>query len=787
MRVPISWLREYVDLPAASQEIADRLASLGFPVEEIVRRPLITGVVVGKILTLEKHPNADRLAVGTIDVGAGERVTIATAATNVAAGQVIPVARIGARLPHLTIEPRKMRGIDSQGMMCSAEELALEAAWFEDGIMQLDADTPLGANVVDLYGLADDVLEVEITSNRVDAMSVTGLARELAASYDTPLRMPSLNNPGTGVEPPGETPSVAIETPACSLFVTQYFDGVRVAPAPAWMRIRLALAGQRPVNNLVDVSNYVMFELAQPLHFYDANAVANRSFIVRESTPAETLTTLDDEKRELPEGTIVIADREGPLGLAGLMGGARSEVRATTTSILLESANFDGTRIRRTSAKLGLRTEASSRHEKYLAPALAAMGAARAANLLAGMGACAFQPHEFGMAPQPAAAIVVTARDVTRLLGLKMDAPQIAADLRRLGCDVRVDGNRVEAVAPAWRRDITIAADLIEEIARIEGYDDIEPVEPSVPAHDIRSHQYVLEKHLADTLAALGYDEILSYSLHGASAFEKLHRAGVTPSHRAVEVRNPLSEDQRYLRTALGAGMLEYLARTPGPQRVFEIGHVFMSDADHTTEVPALAFGFSVEPLDEPAWRDASFLALKGDCEALVRAVCGVELSATRDVRNGLHPGKTAVLMHDGREIANLGKVHPRLTKSFDVALPVYLCNIYLDSLPERRTQTYHPPSRYPSTYRDLSLVIANDVTAERVAEIARRAIGALCTNVRAIDEYRDARLADGLKSLTIRAVIGRNDATITDGEADEAVARALDALASEAGATIRS
>lgn len=787
MRVPISWLREYVDLPAASQAIADRLASLGFPVEEIVRRPLITGVVVGKIVALEKHPNADRLQVGTIDVGASEQLTIATAATNVAVGQVIPVARIGARLPHLTIEPRKMRGIDSQGMMCSAEELALEPAWFEDGIMQLDADTPLGADVVERFGLADDVLEVEVTSNRVDAMSVTGLARELAASYDTQLRMPSLRNPGNGDEPPGETPSVEIATPACSLFVAQYFDGVRVSSAPAWMRIRLALAGQRPVNNLVDVSNYVMFEFAQPLHFYDAKAVKDRRFVVRDSRPGETLTTLDDEKRELPENALVIADGEGALGLAGLMGGARSEVRETTTSILLESANFDGTRIRRASAKLGLRTEASSRHEKSLAPALAEMGAARAANLLANMGARAFRPHEFGAPRQNAAPIAVTTRDVTRLLGLDLGIAQIAGDLRRIGCDVRIDGDRVEATPPPWRRDIAIAADFIEEIARIEGYDNIEPVEPSVPAHDIRSHQYVLEKHLADTLAALGYDEILSYSLHGASVFDKLRRAGVTPSHRAVEVRNPLSEDQRYLRTSLGTGMLEYFARVPGAQRVFEIGHVFTSDADHPTEVPVLAFGFSAEPLDEPAWRDSRFLALKGDCEALVRAVCGVELSATRDVRNGLHPGKTAVLMHDGREIANLGKVHPRLTKSFDVALPVYLAHIYLDALPERRAPVYRPPSKYPSTYRDLSLIVANDVTAERVTEIARRAIGKLCSSVRAIDEYRGSRIGEGLKSLTIRAVIGRSDATITDEEADAAVARVLDALATDAGATIRS
>ena len=281
MRVPLSWLREYVELPDDAQSVADRLAMLGFPVEEIVRRPEISGVVVGKILTVEKHPNADRLQVCTVDVAGERTLTIATAATNVAAGQTIPVALIGAQLPHLKIEPRKMRGIDSEGMMVSADELALPAEWFEDGILQLEEGTPLGANVVELFGLADAVLDVEITSNRVDAMSITGIARELAASYGVPLALPSPENPGVERDP--HPPSVSLETPDGRRFIAQRFDRVHVAPAPAWMRMRLALAGQRPINNLVDISNYVMFEVGQPLHFYDAQRVENAHFIVRDA------------------------------------------------------------------------------------------------------------------------------------------------------------------------------------------------------------------------------------------------------------------------------------------------------------------------------------------------------------------------------------------------------------------------------------------------------------------------------------------------------------------------
>ncbi len=760
---------------------------LGFPVEEIVRRPSITGVVVGKIATLEKHPNADRLQVGKIDVGNGAPLTIATAATNVAQGQVIPVATIGSQLPHLKIERRKMRGVESEGMMVSADELALTPEWFEDGIMQLDTRTQLGTNVVDLFGLAGDVLEVEITSNRVDAMCVLGLARELAASYGVPLRAPSFENPGVDEDPASTAPRVTIESSGCNRFVAQQFDGVTVGPAPAWMRIRLALAGQRPINNLVDISNYVMLEVGQPLHFYDARQVAQRHFIVRDARDGETLKTLDGEERRLNKQALVIADERHALGLAGLMGGEASEVRDDTTSILLESANFEGVRVRRMAMQLAMRTEASSRHEKTLAPALTDMGAARAAQLLVETsGAHAYRPHALGSDVFDGDVISVTAHDVERLLGMKLDAERIAAHLRALGCNVVVAGDTLTVTPPLWRRDLTMAADLVEEVARMEGYDEIEAVEPAVPAHVISSAEYNLENLLADTLASLDYHEIINYSLHGAKLFDVMARSGIEPSHSSVEVLNPLSEDQRYLRWALGPGILQYFARIDAPVRVFEIGHVFSMDEKPLVETPVLTFGFTVEPLDEPAWRDSHFLRLKGDAEALMRAVSGISVEAARDVRNALHPGKTAVLLHNGREIASLGKVDPRLTRAFDVRLPAYLCNIYLDNIPEYAIPRYSPPSKFPSTYRDLAVVVDLDVTAECIRTLVRDAIGELCAGVRVFDEYRGPQVGEDKKSLAVRAIIQRYDATITDEEADAAMHRALASLCDAVGAVIR-
>jgi phenylalanyl-tRNA synthetase beta chain len=788
--VPLAWLRQYVDVPADPTAVADRLASLGFPVEEIVQRPHITGVVVGKIVAIEKHPNADRLQVAQIDVGGERHLTIATAATNVALGQVIPVATIGAKLPHLTIEPRKMRGVASEGMMISAEELALPAEWFEDGIMQLESDRTLGANVVELFGLSEAVLDVEITSNRVDAMSIYGLARELGASYGVPVRFPAPANPGTAQAPAGFAPEVSIQSPDCTRFVAQRFESVRVEPAPAWLRIRLALAGQRPINNLVDVSNYVMLETGQPLHFYDADRIKDARLVVRDAREGEETITLDGVERTLSSRALVIADTNDPsqtVCVAGVMGCANSEVGSTTTAIILEAANFTGSRVRRTAMELGLRSEASSRHEKSLALALTDSGTSRAAQLLVELGATAYAPKAFGSAVEPAAPIALRVRDVERILGLAVPANRIEQHLTALGCTVERTGDDAFAVvAPPWRRDLAIAADLVEEVARVEGYDKIEPVLPAVPAHDIPSTQYDLETRIAHTLAGLGYRETITHSLHGADYFDRAMRAGIAPSHTSVEVRNPLSEDQRYLRYAIAPGLLEAFARFGEPLRLFEIGHAFMIDEGHIAESDVLTFGFTTQPVDEPAWSDANFLRLKGDCEALLRAVTGRGVEVSRDERRGFHPGKTAVLMIDGREVANLGRVDPRLTASYDVRLPTYLCNIYLDGFPDYKQPRYKAPSKFPSTYRDLALIVAPDTGAAEIERTVASVLGDLCSSVRVFDEYRGPQIGEDKKSLAVRAVLQRFDATITDEEADAAMKRVLDALRNELGAAIR-
>jgi phenylalanyl-tRNA synthetase beta chain len=785
--VPIGWLREFVDVPGDAEEIARRLAMLGFPVEEIVRRPLVTGVVVGTILGVEKHPNADRLLVARVETGGDHPLTIATAATNVAAGQTIAVATIGAQLPQLTIAPRKMRGIASEGMMISADELALPPDWFEDGILQLGGCRAApGTDAVALLGLDAEVLDVEITSNRVDAMSIVGLARELAASYGKALRAPSLENPGTAVEPAGETPRVTIDSPDCTRFVAQRFD-VSIGPAPAWMRVRLALAGQRPINNVVDVSNYVMLETGQPLHFYDAFAVNDAHFVVRDGRDGERLVTLDGVERTLSPQALVVADARGALGLAGVMGGLESEVGPVTSAVLLEAANFNGARIRRTSHALALRSEASSRHEKTLAPALADAGAARAAQLLGELGAKAYRPHAFGAELRPAEPIPLRGGEIERLLGIAIPPQRIAEHLSALGCSVASDGiGAFSVVPPPWRRDLGVSADLIEEVARMEGYDRIEAAVPPVEPHDISSADYDREGDVARALASLGYREVITLSLHGRNTIERAERSGIAFDAAYLEVLNPLSEEQRYLRASLADGLIPYFARLNAPLRVFEIGRVFRRRDGAVAEDAMLAFGFAVEPGDEPAWRDVHFLRLKGDCETLVERVCGRRGDVARTQAPGLHPGISASLSIDGRTAAVFGRLDPRLARAFDVRLPVYLCFASLDVLPPYATPQYRPPSKFPGTTRDVALSVALDVSALDVEQAIARALGDECTGVRVFDEYRGPQVGEGRKSIAVRVALQRFDATITDEQADEAIARALDAVGGELGAAIR-
>jgi phenylalanyl-tRNA synthetase beta chain len=781
MRVPISWLRAYAALPPNADAIVSRFATLGFPVDAVDVRPAITGVVVGRIEKIEKHPNADRLQVCTIDVGSARRLTIATAATNVAEGQVIPVATIGAKLPELTIEPRKMRGIASEGMLCSGGELALEPDWFEDGIMQLDRDMPLGTDVVALLGLADPVLDVDVTPNRVDAFSMLGLARELAASFGV-----ALNEPPTGVTYDGPTDDVrvTIESVDCRRYVAQRVSGLAVRPAPAWMRVRLALAGQRPINNLVDISNYVMLETGQPLHFFDFEKIANAHIVVRDAMPGEPLTTLDGTQRTLDATALVIADDAQATGLAGLMGGAISEVGETTREVVIESANWTGPRIRRMSVALGLRTEASTRNEKHLAPALTDLGAARAAVLLAAEGGRVRAPVAYGAPLVAPAPIALPKHDIPRLLGFTLDDAAVATALQSLGFAVTTGDDAFAITPPAWRTDVAIPADLVEEIARVVGYDRLAASMPVVGEQPLSSAAFERDNTIALTLAGLGYRECMTLGLQPASVAERDRALGmhVPPP---VAIANPLSEDQRYLRYSMLPAHLAMVARERlRPYRTFEIGHVFHDAAPDPVETNLVTIVAATQHVDEPAWRSTPFLALKADLLAAVRALTGREATVARATPLHLHPGKSADIVLDGTRIGSVGVVDPRLVRAYEIEADVVAGWLEIDRLPAHVDLPLRATSRFPAIERDLALVLGVDVPAADVAAVAREH-----ENVRdayAFDEYRGAQIDVAKKSLAVRVTIQSDEATLTDAQADATIAAIVADLRARFGATLR-
>jgi len=776
------WLRDYApDLPRDPDAIVARLATLGFPVDAVEPRPVITGVVVGRIAKLEKHPNADRLQVCTIDVGGARSLTIATAATNVAAGQVVPVATIGAKLPELTIQPRTMRGIASEGMLCSGGELALEADWFEDGIMQLDRDMPLGTDVVELLGLADPVLDVDVTPNRVDAFSMLGLARELAASFGVGLREPAT---AVATDGPTDDVRVTIESVDCRRYVAQRVGGLAVRPAPAWMRVRLALAGQRPINNLVDISNFVMLETAQPLHFFDYEKIANAHIIVRDARPDEPLTTLDGAQRTLPTTALVIADETQATGLAGLMGGAVSEVSEATREIVIESANWAGPRIRRMSVALGLRTEASTRNEKNLAPALTDLGAARAAVLLAAEGGRVRTPVPYGLPLAPAAAIPLPKHDVPRLLGFTLDDAAVERALRSLGFDVAIAGDAFAVTPPAWRTDVAIAADVVEEIARVVGYDRLAASMPVVGEQPLSSAAFERDNAIAATLAGLGYRECITLGLQPGAIAERDRALGMhvpTP----VAITNPLSEDQRYLRYSMMHAHLAMAARDRlRPYRTFEIGHVFW-DATPVAAERNVAFVLAATArADEPAWRSTPFLALKSDLLAALRALTGRDGDVVRATPLHLHPGKSADLVLDGTRVGSLGVVDPRLARAYDIDDDVVAGWFEIEALPARVNVPLVAPSRFPAIERDLAFVLAADVPAAEVAAAA--GAHADVRGARAFDEYRGAQIDVAKKSLALRVTLQRDDATLTDAQADATIGAIVADLRDRFGAILR-
>ncbi|WP_322795694.1 phenylalanine--tRNA ligase subunit beta [Tepidiforma sp.] len=804
MKVSLNWLREYVNVRLPVEELTRRITDATAEVEgwrvigegwdpERVRVALVVGV--------DPHPNADRLRLATVETGQG-RVQVVCGAPNLAVGQKVAFASEGARLiDGHTGEPtvlklRPIRGVESAGMVLSEKELGLSDD--HEGILVLPADAPVGVALADVLG--DVILEVSTWANRADLLGMVGFAREVAALTGEVLREPPLTytESGPAVE---ELVSVRVEAPdLCRRFTASVIEGLTIGPSPEWIQERLRKAGMRPINNVVDITNYVMLETGQPLHAFDFDLVRGRQIVARRAKEGERLVTLDGVERVLDGEMLVICDGEGPVGIAGVMGGGNSEVHEGTTRVLLEVANFRAGSIRRTSTLLKLRTEASLRFEKGIGPEMALYAQRRALHLFETVcgGRIAKGVVDVYPGKEPPRTVVLDGERLERVLGIAVPPDEVRRILTDLGFAVHhVPPARFSVQVPPWRPDVEIPDDVVEEVGRIYGYD-------KLPATTLRgtlppmeeNPAMALREQLRDLAAALGFQEVITYTLTTREKLALVTDPADTVRRNPLGVVNPVSSQHAFLRTSMRSSVLEVYAanrrQAEGPLRLFEVGYEYLPvEGDLPYERPVLCgvLGGAREGRWAVGGGDAlDFFDAKGVVEAMLRAV-GVRGSFVAAEEFGLLPGHTAKFGVGPEMVGVVGQVHPETAAAFDIEEPVFLFEIWVHDLvrhlPER--PAYQPLSRFPAVRLDLAIVVDAAVPAGAVLELARshRSNGVRVA-AELFDEYRGPGVGEGKKSLALRLWLRADDRTLTDEEAMKVRQGLLARLGREFGAELR-
>jgi phenylalanyl-tRNA synthetase beta chain len=826
VRIPLSWLRDYVDVQLSPEQLAERLTLLGMEVKGLERWGSDwQSVVVGELLTVDKHPRADRLSLTTVTLGSGEPLEIVCGATNISPGQRIPVALPGAVLPgDRRIERTEKMGVVSNGMLCSGDELRLTAD--ADGILILPPETPLGIQLADLYG--DVVLDVDVKPNRGDVLSLIGLAREVAAVTGAEVRFPP-TDPVEGDEPVTDRLRVDVEEPSlCTRFVGRWVSGVTVKPSPDVVQMRLIAAGQRPVSNVVDVSNYVMLELGKPIHTFDAAAVRDGHLVVRLAREGERLETLDHVERELTTDTLIIADPDGPSAIAGVMGGAASEISDATSDVVIESAIFDPVSIRRTAFRYALRSEASLRFEKGQEHRLARLGADRAARLISewaggtvARGAIDTNPTE-----PPAAQVPFRPSRVNRLLGTAFATAEQRDLLGRVGIatgaaptgaripvagppqPLDVDAGQDEVVVatvPTWRRDLVIEADIAEEVARVRGYETIPDMLPDTPMPGYRPDPLRLRNAIRDTLAGAGVSEAVTLALVSPAMAERFGPAGDVavagegePDGAPIVISNPLSSQHSVMRQSVLGSLLEVLEgnvrQGAADVALFEIGKGYgRLEGERVHEWWRLAFVLTgtAEP---PAWNRPARPYDLDDAKGLVELLAhrlGLPEVTYEPRRDDpiLHPGRAATADAGDGLRGRVGELHPTVHAELESrAERIVVAELAIaglsggaPSVPLGAT-----PSRFPAVERDLAIVVPETTPAGSVVASIRRHGGEALHGVALFDVYRGRPLADDERSLAYRLTFLAGDTALTETDVDAAVAAVTTGVASDVGGRIR-
>ena len=793
------WLNEFVPVDAADKEFAEDMTLSGSKVEVTeVEGEEISNVVVGKVLEIVRHENSDHMWICQVDVGEGEPVQIVTGAQNVSQGDLVPVAKHNSTLPGgVHIKKGKLRGVESNGMLCSYKELGMtDNDWpssVVDGIFILESDPDLkarglkpGDDIREVLGFNDHVVEFEITPNRPDCLSVIGLAREAAVTFGKPLALhdPVVKGGGPGVL----SELLDVETPAtdlCPRYTARMVRNVKIGPSPLWMRERLRASGVRPINNIVDITNYVMLEYGQPMHAFDYRYVKGGKIIVRRAENGEQLTTLDGNVRDLTDSMLVIADETRAVGLAGIMGGENSEIVEDTVDVVFESANFNGTCIRRTALALGMRTEASAKFEKGLDILNTLPAVNRACELVELLGAGEVVDGVIDIlnfVPQPTK-LALHADKINALLGTDVAPEEMRRILKSL--DFGVDGD--EITVPSWRGDVAHYSDLAEEVARFTGYNNI----PTTPMRGVTtqggySPEQVLERNLGTVCRSLGYDEIITYSFISPTYYDKIRWPEDDPRRKSLKIMNPLGEDTSIMRTTVLPSMLEILTRNYNYRnktaRLYELGRTYFEKEDGMADEPkVLSLG-----LYGP---DESFFTLKGAVEALLGSIRAEQITFRAESGNpSYHPGRCAKVYAGETEIGVLGQIHPLVAANYDVDTELYCAELSFDALVAAKGSDpeYVPLPKFPAVTRDIAVLVDTAVTVGDLEGCIQSAAKGLLKEVALFDIYNGANLPAGKKSVAFNLVLRSDERSLTAQEADDEVKVILDALEKGFGATLR-
>jgi phenylalanyl-tRNA synthetase beta chain len=799
MKAPLKWLKDYVDIEISNEELSDKLTLAGLEVSGI---QVIGGswdkVVVGKILEIQPHPNADRLRLATVDMGKGHQ-TVVCGAPNLVVGDNIAFAFAGAKLidGHTgktgELKPAKIRGVESSGMVCSEKELGLSGE--HEGILVLPVDFEVGKPLRDYLG--DAIFDIDITPNRADCLSIMGIAREIAALTGKPFKMPDLSYPESD-KPVGSYASVEIQAPdLCPRYCATIIEDITIGPSPRWMQDRLIACGARPINNMVDVTNYVMLEFGQPLHSFDYKQVRGNKIIVRRAAEGETMYTLDEQDRKFDSNILLIADAERPVAVAGVMGGLSSEIREYTTSILLESANFSQAAIHHGSQELKLASEASARFEKGLNPGLAIMAAKRATQLIvqlgggkAAKGVIDVYPGNTGKKPVP-----VNEHDVKRLLGIDLKLEAIKRCLDLLGLPCRIDGKNVLVDGPWWRNDINCTADLVEEVARITGYDNIPETMLSSSLPTGESAPIVLfRQDLKSFLVSTGFQEIITYPLTSEEVMQKLSASPEVKPVQMLKIANPMSRELECLRTSLRMGVLSVLSRSQRIRenniRLFEVAKVFIPRAKDLPRENEILCGLVDTVTPEVYWQSkpqpVDFYFVKGVVETLL-ARFGVKADYVPGNDATLSPAKCADIMVGSNKIGVIGEVHPVVLRNFDISDPAFLFELDVDKLVTLASKplVYKTVSKYPSITRDIAMLVDAAVTYQKIVDVVKGF--SLVSDMQLFDLYEGKQVPEGKKSMAFRLTYQSADHTLKDEEVDKVQQRILERLSKELGAVLRS